>query len=219
MLEERLDVPVCMDHDARSAALGEYHFGAGYGSRSMVYVVTGTGVGAAAIIDGRPYLGEHGCAAEIGHVTVDWRGEPCPSCGSRGCVESFVSGPNLVRRYYALRRTAAGAPAGTETLDAEVIGCLAAGGDPLALQVMCEAGQALGAGIATAAMILGIDLFVVGGGVALCGDMLLEPARSALACYSYRSVAGRVRIAPAALGGDGPILGCGWQARQLVPAG
>jgi glucokinase len=65
----------------------------------MVYIVVGTGVGAAIIIDGELYRGEHNFAGEVGHITLDRLGEAC-ACGSRGCVETFMSGPWLARRYH-----------------------------------------------------------------------------------------------------------------------
>ncbi|MBW7882595.1 MAG: ROK family protein, partial [Caldilineaceae bacterium] len=94
LLEERLGVPVALEHDAKAAALGDYYFGAGRGERSMVYIVVGTGVGAAIILDGQLYRGAHNSAGEIGHTTLDRHGDRC-SCGSRGCVETYLSGPWL----------------------------------------------------------------------------------------------------------------------------
>jgi glucokinase len=66
------------------------------------------------------------------------------------------------------------------------------------------------------AMVLDIQLYVVGGGVARAGDLLLEPARRTVPECSYPSVCRRVRIVASELGDDGPILGCGWLARQLL---
>jgi predicted NBD/HSP70 family sugar kinase len=66
------------------------------------------------------------------------------------------------------------------------------------------------------AMILDIELYVVGSSVARAGDLLLEPARQTAPKYCYRSVGQRVRIMPAELWDDGPILGCAWLARQAL---
>jgi glucokinase len=74
----------------------------------------------------------------------------------------------------------------------------------------------LGAAVATMAMMLDVDLYVVGGSVAKAGDLLLEPARQGVLNYSFHSVGERVRIVPTALGDDGPLLGCAWLARQAV---
>ena len=93
---------------------------------------------------------------------------------------------------------------------------LAGEGDALAAQIVAEGGEALGVAVASMAMVLDIHLYVVGGGVAQAGDLLLDPARRTVPECSYPSVCRRVRIVTSALGDDGPILGCGWLARQLL---
>jgi glucokinase len=211
-LVERLGIPVVLEHDAKAAGLGDYYFGAGRGSRSMIYVVVGTGVGAALIVDGAVYRGPHNSAGEIGHTTIDRNGELC-GCGSRGCVETYMSGPWLARRYARLH--APEMPA-TELLTGGDVARLAAEGDPIAREVFQDAGDALGAGVATMAMMLDVDLYVIGGSVAKAGDLLLEPARRGVPKYSFRSVGARVQIVATALGDDGPILGCAWLARQAA---
>jgi glucokinase len=212
-LVDRLNIPVVLEHDAKAAGLGDYYFGAGRGSRSMIYVVVGTGVGAALIVDGAVYRGAHNSAGEIGHTTIDRNGERC-GCGSRGCVETYMSGPWLARRYARLH--APEMAAATQLLTGGDVARLAAEGDAAALQVFQDAGDALGAAVATMAMMLDVDLYVIGGSVAKAGDLLLEPARRGVPQYSFRSVSARVRIVPTALGDDGPILGCAWLARQAA---
>jgi pyruvate formate lyase activating enzyme len=93
---------------------------------------------------------------------------------------------------------------------------LALAGDPLARQVMDEAGSALGAAVATLAMVLDVDLFVVGGSVVKAGDLLLEPARRAVPRHCYRSVGSGVRIVATEIGDDGHLLGSGWMARHAL---
>lgn len=216
LLEERLGVPVALEHDAKAAALGDYYFGAGRGERSMVYIVVGTGVGAAIILDGQLYRGAHNSAGEIGHTTLDRHGDRC-SCGSRGCVETYLSGPWLARRYVDLLAAAGpdeAQPWGDNALSGEDVAQRAATGDATAQAVLAGAGSALGAAVATLAMVLDVDHFVIGGSVAKAGELLLEPARRTVPLYSFSSVSQRVRVVPTALGDDGPILGCAWLARQ-----
>jgi glucokinase len=81
---------------------------------------------------------------------------------------------------------------------------------------MNEAGEALGIAVASMAMILDIELYVFGGSVPKCGDILLEPARKTVPKYSFRTVGPRVRMEVTQLGDDGPLLGCGWLARQVL---
>ncbi len=65
-------------------------------------------------------------------------------------------------------------------------------------------------------MVLDIELYVIGGSVVNAGDLLLEPARQIVPNYAFESIASHVRIAPAQLGDDGPVLGCGWLARHSI---
>jgi glycyl-radical enzyme activating protein/glucokinase-like ROK family protein len=217
LLSERLNVPVCLEHDAKAAALGEFYFGAGRGERNMVYIVVGTGVGGAIISDGQLVRGSDNSAGEIGHVMLDRNGELC-NCGSRGCVETFIAGPWLARHYQRLldQRDPQSSPADSSSITGELVVSLAAQGDAIASQVMIQAGEALGIATATLAMILNIDLFVIGGSVVKAGDLLLEPARRALPHHCYRSVGCEIRILPTELGDDGPILGCAWLARHAL---
>lgn len=215
MLSQQLGLPVTLEHDAKASALGEYHYGAGRGQRDMVYIVVGTGVGAALILDGQVRRGPHNSAGEVGHITIRTTGDLC-ACGNVGCVETFTAGPFIARHY--ARAIAAGLgcavnqPAGPIT--AEVVAEQARGGDALALAVLADAGVALGTAVATLAMLLDVELYVIGSSVAKSGDLLLDPARRAVAQHAHQSVARRIRIVRSELEDDGPILGCGWLARQ-----
>lgn len=209
MLADRLAIPVSLEHDAKASALGEFHFGAGRGQSSMVFIVVGTGVGAAIIYEGQLLRGVRNSAGEVGHITLDPDGEAC-FCGSRGCVETFMSGPWLERRY---RRTAG--EAHSDITGAQITQ-LAAQGEPLAKQIITQAGEALGIAVASLAMILDIELYIIGGSVVKAGDLFLEPARQTAPRYSFVSVGPRIRIVAGELGDDAPLLGCGWLARDLL---
>lgn len=217
MLSEALNIPISLEHDAKAAALGDFYYGAGREANSMVYVVVGTGVGAAIIANGQLYRGEHNSAGEFGHMTLDRHGELC-SCGSRGCVETFMSGPWLARRYQRAIDQG-GWNSSVEDFQAitgEQVAQLAKQNDPLAVKILVEAGEALGVAVASMAMILNIELYVIGGSVYKCGDLFLNPARKMVPHYSFQSVSQGVRIVATELDTDGPILGCAWQARQLI---
>ncbi|MCB9140224.1 MAG: ROK family protein [Caldilineaceae bacterium] len=217
MLEAQLHAPVRVEHDAKAAGLGEYYFGAGLGERSMVYIIIGTGVGAAIIMNGRLYHGLRGAAGEFGHATIDLHGVQC-HCGSIGCAETFLSGPWLARRYAAARQGIAPSWDMETGITGAQVNELAAAGDPLAEAVIAQAGEALGAMVGAQAMTLDIECFVVGGSVAHCGDSLFIPARAAVKRYAFDALARRVRILPNALDTDAPILGCAWLARRALGA-
>jgi glucokinase len=217
MLVDRLNLPVTLEHDAKAAALGEYYYGVGRAEQSMVYIVVGTGVGAAIIIDGQLYRGMHNFAGEVGHITIDRDGESCES-GIRGCVQGYMCGPSLAHHYQRLREQAEqNRPRDDhQSITGEQVAQLAEQGDELAGQVMTQAGEALGITVASLAMVLDIELYVIGGSVVKAGDLLLEPARQTMPRYCFQSVASKVQIVPVGLGDDGPLLGCGWLARQAL---
>ena len=104
-----------------------------------------------------------------------------------------MSGPWLARRYRrALERTGRVLPQCSVT--GELVTHLARQGDAQAKEVVTQAGQALGAAIASMSMVLDVELFVIGSSVARAGDLLLEPARAAIPRHCYESVSCRVRV-------------------------
>jgi len=204
MLGEQIGLPVQLEHDAKATALAEFHLGAGRGARSMALIIVGTGVGAAIIVDGNLYRGPKNSAGEVGHITVDLNGPIC-TCGSNGCVESYAGGPAIMRAYtYATRRA---------VNSAGEVAQAAENGDIIARRVFQEAGRVLGAGIATMAMLMDVDTFVLFGGVAKAGELLMAPARDAVPRYSYKSVSKRVCIKACELGDDAGVLGAALVAR------
>ncbi|MCA9835888.1 MAG: ROK family protein [Trueperaceae bacterium] len=208
ILEERLGVPARLEHDAKAAALGELYAGEGQGFNSLVYIVIGTGVGAAIILNGDLYRGEKNFAGEIGHATLDRYGEPC-HCGSRGCFETFMSGPSLTKRYARLCPDVG-------QISGAAITERAKHGDEAALQIIHEAGEALGVMVATTAMMLDIERFIVGGSVAKAGDLLINSARTTIPKYSFKSFSSRISLVSTKLGEDAAILGAAHLARQAL---
>lgn len=206
MLAQRTSLPVVLEHDAKAAAIGEFYFGKGreLNARDLVYVIVGTGIGCAIVIDGQVYRGRTNSAGEIGHITIDRHG-PISTGGVPGGVEAYAGGPAIEQHYARL--------SGIRLNGAE-IAQRAREGDVHALAAYDEAGDALGAAIASVAMMMDVDLFVIGGSVAKAGDLVLGPARNAVLKYSFLSVGPRIRIFATELHEDGAILGAGWLARQ-----
>lgn len=211
MLEERLGLPAPIEHDAKAAALGEFHFGAGRDTNDMIFIVIGTGVGAAIIINGELHRGANNSAGEVGHITVDMNGPAC-SCGSNGCLEGYVAGPDLVERFKdAIKDTDTKLPANA---DGKTITELATQGQPQAIQVFQRAGQALGVGIAAMAHMFDISTYIIGGSVIQAGELLLTPTREAVRYRAFESIGSRVKVIASPLGDDAAIIGCAWIARE-----
>ena len=219
-----LGLPAVADNDVNAAAWGEFRYGAGRGTRQMLMLTVGTGIGGGIVVDGSLYRGAHGFAAEVGHVVVRQGGPPC-GCGNRGCWEQVASGMAITRagRAAAARHPHSslaelsggdpGAVTGAMVTDA------ARGGDTVCRGIFVEVGHALGVGIAGLVNVLDPELVVVGGGAAAAGDLLLAPARDAF----HRSVEGvhhrpEVPIVTAALGVDAGAIGAAALAFELEGA-
>lgn len=185
-LEKSVDVDVTIENDANAAAYGEFIHGAGHDVDDMVMITIGTGVGGGVIIDGELFRGSYGIAAEIGHLRVVPDGIRC-GCGNRGCLESYGSGRALVREARAL--VAGGSPyAGALAdkcggdagqLEGKHVTEAAQAGDPAAIELLADIGRWIGEGAASLTSVLDPSRFVIGGGVADAGDLLLDPIREA----------------------------------------
>lgn len=223
-LGSRVRLPVVVENDANAAAWAEHRFGAGQAEGHLVMVTLGTGIGGAAIIAGALDRGRFGAAGEYGHMRVVPDGQRC-ECGNRGCWEQYASGNALVREAAALvvsrspvaADLAARVAGDPSRLSGPLITQAATDGDPTAMELLAEVGTWLGVGLADLAAALDPGLFVVGGGVASAGELLLGPARAAF----RRTLPGRgyrpeARIVAAALGNDAGLVGAADLARREV---
>ena len=203
-LEERTGLPTTLLHDARAAALAEAVLGAGRDADNFLMVIVGTGVGGAVVSDGRPLVGSHGLAGEIGHLQLDPNGPAC-GCGGRGCLEMVASGAALSRRYAAATGT---------LLSAEAVLDLVIKGDLIAAGLWSDAVSGLAVALAAAVAVLDIDLVIFGGGMAAAGEALLDPLAKALAARVV--LAPPPRLTVAALGNDAGLLGAAAAALRSV---
>ncbi|MEU3214963.1 ROK family protein [Streptomyces sp. NPDC006971] len=195
-------LPVELVGDGVAMTAAEHWLGAARGHDNALCMVVSTGVGGGLVLGGRLHPGPTGNAGHIGHVSVELDGDPCP-CGSYGCVERIASGPNIARR--ALENGWRPGPDGD--VSAAAVAAAARTGDRIALASYDRAAQALAAGIAATAVLVEIDIAVIGGGVAGAGDILLAPLRRALHRYATLSFARRLTVAPAVMGADAGLVG------------
>jgi glucokinase len=208
-----IGLPVTADNDATVAAWGEYRFGAGRGSRHLLLVTVGTGIGGGIVTDGRIYRGAHGLAAEIGHIIVEPGGPTC-GCGNQGCWEQVASGQAIQRagRQAAERYPHSGIARLAEGVPARVTGSLvtraAQDGDATARSILAQVGRRLGEGIAGLVNVLDPDVVVVGGGASAAGGLLLEPARRAFGrAVEAPDDRPKVPLLEAELGNDAGVVG------------
>lgn len=222
----RDDIAVVVENDANAAGWAEYVFGAGKGTKNMVMITIGTGLGAALVVDGQMVRGAYGFAAELGHLRMVPGGEPC-GCGQFGCWEQYASGSALTRQA---RRAAAADPVRGAALLARAGGdaqsikgphvtAAAKEGDELAIELLAELGRWIGQGCAQIGAVLDPEVFVIGGGVIDAGELILAPAREAFAAHlTARSHRPIPAILPADMGNDAGIVGAAELAREAAPA-
>jgi glucokinase len=213
LLRKRFELPVVIDNDASVAAIGEWVWGAGVGTHDMIMLTLGTGVGGGIVSGGLPLRGASGAAAELGHIIVEFDGLKCPAnCPNWGCLEAYAAGPAMgaAARAAAEREphSALGkALAAGRTVDSRLLTSLALDGDGSSVAVLERVGEYLGAGLVTLSNIFDPELFVIGGGAAAAGDLLLDPARRVLVTRALPPARDRVRVVPAALGPDAGFIG------------
>jgi len=198
---------VVLDNDANCAAHAELVAGAAHGVDAALLVTIGTGIGGALVLGGRVVRGAHGLAGEFGHMQVVPDGLAC-ECGLRGCWEQYCSGRALER----VTRVALG-----RHLDGPEVTALAEAGDEVARQAFASVGTWLGVGVAGLVSAFDPELVVVGGGVSAVGELLLAPARAALA-DSLQGTAHRPvpALLPAALGPEAGAVGAALLARAAL---
>jgi glucokinase len=190
---------VQVDNDVNALAMGENRFGAGRGWDNLLYLALGTGVGGAIISNGRLHRSARGVSGEIGHLILDPGGLEC-TCGGRGCLEQYVSGPALLRHYQALN-------GGVGIADGTSLKALALNDpDGAAAHAILRTGEILGVGLVSLVNIFGPDRIIIGGGLAALGAALLEPARTVLMSRALPTVRD-VPVITAALGADASIVG------------
>jgi len=212
-LEKRLGISVRLINDANAAAWGEFVYGAGRGSQSMVYVTLSTGIGSGLVLDGRLFLGSSSFAGELGHTVVDPGGALC-GCGRRGCWETYASGTAIAR--IANEAIAESADVSQMTVLAEAEGVpvsakhvfQAAGlGDPLAGKTLERVIHYTGLGLMNIIHSFNPDCIVIGGGVSRAGAAFFEPLLKKTEELVMEPYRGTFRIRPAELKDDVGIIG------------
>lgn len=193
----RLRLPVFVDNDVNVLALGEWMFGAGKGTSSLVVLAFGTGVGGGIILDGRLHRGQGGFGGELGHVPINFDGRPC-ICGGRGCLKTYASGTDIALQ-------------GNERLKREVTAAevfdLAAAGDAVAGEIVDEVCEALGAGLAVIVNGLNPERLLLAGSVAKSLKPLEREVRARLARYAFARAVATTRIEILAMDKNATVRG------------
>ena len=194
-------VPVT--NDAHASLLGEAWIGAARGLRNVVMLTLGTGVGGAAMVDGRLLRGHLGRAGHLGHVTVDYDSDKRSIVGTPGALECFIGNYNIGERTGGR----------FETTHALIAAYRA--GDPFGRECWLKSIGILACAIASFVNVLDPEAVIIGGGIAAAGDALFEPLRSELARIEWRPGGHAVRLIPAELGEWAGAIGAAKSAMLL----
>jgi glucokinase len=200
-LEAARPVPVL--NDAHAALLGEVWLGAARGARNAVLLTLGTGVGGAALVDGRLLRGAIGRAGHLGHISLDPEGPP-DICGTPGSLEGAIGNATLRERSQ-----------GRFATTHELIRAAEAG-DAFARAVWLKSVRALAAGVASLINVLDPEVVVIGGGIARAGAVLFEPLAAELEHMEWRPGGHRVRVVPAELGEFAGAFGAAYHAARAT---
>jgi glucokinase len=199
---ERFSVPVAIDNDGNAAAIAEWKIGAGRGASHMIMLTLGTGVGGGLILDGKPYRGSVGAGGEIGHMVLEYGGEPCSgNCTGHGHFEQVSSGRAADRKAEELL--------GPDATGRELVGA-ARDGNLEALEAVREIGRKLGAALGSLVNIFNPELIVIGGGFSQARDLFLDPALETMKVEALPPGRYLVRVVPALLGPDAGLVGAGF---------
>jgi glucokinase len=210
LLEEKIGVPATIENDVRAAAIGEYYYGAGKGSHSLIYLTISTGVSSGIIVEGKLLRGFHNVAGEIAYLVPepayldqDW--------GHNGCLESLAAGVGIAREW--ARAQALSDPTAAEVSAQEVFQAAEAG-NQVAQRIIARASDYLAQAAIALCLIIDPAVLIIGGGIAQHQGAMIDRLNRAIA--TALPFPPPLRLAQ--LGDDSPLSGVSFLAAQKVAA-
>lgn len=221
MLSDKFGIPVAITNDANAAAIGEMTYGVARGLKDFIMITLGTGVGSGIVVNGQLVYGHDGFAGELGHVVVKRNNGRLCGCGRTGCLETYCSATGVARtaREFLeiteepslLRNIPVDEITSKDVYDA------AMAGDELAKKVFDYTGNILGEALADFTVFSAPEAFVLFGGLAKSGDLLLRPLRESMERNMLSIWKGKVKLLLSELKeADAAVLGAsalGWEAK------
>jgi glucokinase len=206
ILRAEFDRQVYILNDVNAICLGEWKYGAGRGYNNIFLFTLGTGVGGAAICEGKLLFGAHGFAGEFGHTTIHLKGPQCV-CGHYGHVERYAGARHIVARAQRKIAKQKSSLHKYDVLTPQVIARAAKQGDRVAREVFSEVGYYIGIGVANLLALFDPEIVIISGGIARAGRVLFTPIRQTVQQETLGSKHRHCKIVPALLGDDAGILG------------
>ncbi|KDE61811.1 ROK family protein [Fusobacterium necrophorum] len=211
-METLTGIRTLVDNDVNVIAQGEAIFGAAKGHKSSITVALGTGIGGGIFVDGRLISGMTGAGGEIGHMKLVPDGKLC-GCGQKGCFEAYASATGMIRealsRLYVNKLNALYEKfqGNYETLEAKDIFEAAAAGDVFSQEIVDYEAEYLAMGIGNLLNIINPEVVVLGGGIALAKEQILEPMKQKIRKYALEITLENLEIKTGVLENEAGILG------------
>lgn len=220
-VSEKFGIPVAITNDANAAALGEMTYGAARGLKDFIMITLGTGVGSGIVINGQVVYGHDGLAGELGHMVIKRNNGRLCGCGRTGCLEAYCSATGVARsaREFLEIRTEPSLLRNipVEEITSKDVYDAAMKGDQIAKDIFNYTGTLLGEAMADMTVFSSPEAFILFGGLAKSGDLLLRPMREAMDRSMMSIFKGKPKIILSELKeADAAVLGAsalGWEAK------
>lgn len=221
MVSEKFGIPVAVTNDANAAAMGEMTYGAARGLKDFIMITLGTGVGSGIVINGNLVYGHDGLAGELGHLIVKRTNGRLCGCGRTGCLETYCSATGVARsaREFLevrpepslLRNIPIDQITSKDVYDA------AMKGDKIAKEIFEYTGTILGEALADMTVFSSPEAFILFGGLAKSGDLIMKPLKEAMDKNMLSMFKGKPKVLLSELKeADAAVLGAsalGWEAK------
>ena len=226
LVEEKTGIPVAVTNDANAAAIGEMTYGAARGLKDFIMITLGTGVGSGIVINGQLVYGHDGFAGELGHVIVRRNNGRLCNCGRRGCLETYCSATGVAQSAREFLEARPAEPSllrniPTDQITSKDVYDAAVAGDKIAKDIFEFTGEILGEALADFTVFSAPQAFILFGGLAKSGDILMKPMLNALDKNMLGIWKGKVKVLPSELKeADAAVLGAsalGWEAKPMAP--
>ena len=219
-LAEEFGVVTTVENDVNAGVYGELRAGAARGSRDVLGVFVGTGIGGGLILDGHLYHGSSLNAGEVGHIIIKAGGPRC-GCGNRGCLEALASRVAITRDVRrAIKRGRKSVLASrlkkqNDLLSSQILKTAYDKRDALAVRVMNRTAKSIGIGLGSLVNLFGPEMIVLGGGVIeAMGDEFIRRIDRATRKIAFEICVRDLKIVKAELGDDAGVIGAAMLARE-----
>ena len=222
IVTKKFGIPCIITNDANAAAIGEMTYGAARGMKDFIMITLGTGVGSGIVINGQMVYGHDGFAGELGHVTVKRNNGRTCGCGRTGCLEAYCSATGVARtarEFLDIRKDKSKLrELDPDSITSKDVYDAAMAGDKLAKEIFDYTGTILGEALADFTAFSSPEAFVIFGGLAKSGDLIMKPIQEAYDKNVMSIFRGKAKILFSQMKeADAAILGAsalGWEVKE-----